>query len=158
MYQQPSMKAVAGGPLSDGMLRSGGAAVVLLGILVLIGWYAHWTALLEMYSGTAAMKFNTALCFILCGVGAILLTTRFNRPASALGALVTLVGLMSILEYLTGSNFGVDEYFVSDFILGAAIAPGPASILVPGQMAPLTASCFMFLGGGVTRCRGRRQS
>jgi PAS domain S-box-containing protein len=149
MYQQLSMKAVAGGPLSDGMLRSGGAAVVLLGILVLIGWYAHWTALLEMYSGTAAMKFNTALCFILCGVGAILLTTRFNRPASALGALVTLVGLMSILEYLTGSNFGVDEYFVSDFILGAAIAPGPASILVPGQMAPLTASCFMFLGGAL---------
>jgi PAS domain S-box-containing protein len=146
MYQQSPINTLAGEALPHTTLRVGGTAVALLGIIVLIGWNAHWTAILEMDSGTAAMKFNTALCLILCGIGAILLTTRFSRLASVSGSLVAVVGIMTTLEYLTRSNFGIDEYFVRDYILSAPASPGPSFNLVPGQMAPLTAYCFVLLG------------
>ncbi|MDR3404754.1 MAG: hypothetical protein P4L99_19780 [Chthoniobacter sp.] len=44
------------------------AAVIALGLVVLIGWYAHYAPLVQIVPGLAAMQYNTALCFVLCGL------------------------------------------------------------------------------------------
>jgi hypothetical protein len=61
MTQHSSIMSQSEMALPQGPLRIGGIAVALLGVFVLVGWYAHWTAILKMYSGMDAMKFNTAL-------------------------------------------------------------------------------------------------
>jgi len=123
------------------LIRIGTAVVALFGIAVLIAWHVHWTALLQIFPDSAAIKYNVGLCFLLCSVGIALLTTRFDRFAIGFGALAIVVGLATLLEYLTVLPFGVDELFVRDYIY---YSPD-----FPGRMAQLTAGSFILLGVGV---------
>jgi hypothetical protein len=44
--------------------------------LVAVAWYLHWEALVRVAPGLPAMKLNAALCFVLCGVAVVLVTTN----------------------------------------------------------------------------------
>jgi hypothetical protein len=50
--------------------------VASFGLLVIASWYAHWRLMLQMIPNSAPMQYNTALCFVLLGIGLALLTTR----------------------------------------------------------------------------------
>lgn len=141
MSQQLSMRTMAGGPLPYSVLRLASAAVALFGISVLIGWHAHWTALLETFPGSASTKYNTAICFILCGGAALLLISRFERFAFVAGGFVTIFGVVTALEYFTARRFGIDELFARDYLL--------PSNAFPGRMSLLAANCFTLLGVGI---------
>ena len=58
------------------------------------------------------MQYNTALGFVLCG--ASLLLIRFNRPRVAIwtGALAVVISGLTLLEYIFGADFGIDELFM----------------------------------------------
>lgn len=43
----------------------GGALSLILGSSVLVGWYTHNAALIQVSSDYVPMQFNTALCFLL---------------------------------------------------------------------------------------------
>src|ERR1700722_5850082 len=120
------------------LIRLAAAAVALFGMTVLLAWHAHWIALLQILPGSAAIKYNTGLCFILCSGGLALLTTRFGRLAAVCGGLAVVIATIVLLEYLTALPFGVDQISVRDYIF--------SSTDFPGRMAQLSAGCFAFLG------------
>jgi PAS domain S-box-containing protein len=116
------------------------AAVTILGLLVIVGWLAHWTAIVQVLPHLAPMKFNTALCFIFCGTALMLLNTKFAKFVPWIGVFPGIVGLLTLLEYFTGQDFKVDQLFVRDYVLTATY--------FPGRMSPLASTCFLLLGVG----------
>ncbi len=115
-----------------------GLTIALLGCVVIIGWHTHIVLLIQVLPSEAPMQYNTALGFVLSGVGVVFLT--FNRPligVICLG-LVAAVGLITLIQYLTGLNFGLDQLFMEHYIL--------VKTSQPGRMAPNTALCFLLAG------------
>ena len=105
---------------------------------VLIAWHTHWTSLLQILPDSTAIKFNTAVCFILCSVGILLLTTRCERFAIVCGSFAIVIATVTLLEYLTSLPIDIDQLFVRDYIF--------FPLDFPGRMAQLTAGCFTLLG------------
>jgi hypothetical protein len=69
MLDPPLLRASAAVRQSPTLTRLAGLTVTLLGIMVLVSWRAHWTALLQIFPNSAAIKYNTGLCFILFSIG-----------------------------------------------------------------------------------------
>src|SRR5271166_4122033 len=114
---------------------------IAVGLTVMTGWYAHWTAVIQISPSFPPMQFNTALGFVLCGSGAALLMSGRIAPsriAPWLGGGAAFLGLLTFFEYVSGNNFGIDQFFVKSGILTATFSPG--------RMSPLTAMCFVFIG------------
>jgi hypothetical protein len=119
------------------MLVTGGCAVVL-GLLVLLGWHTHSVDLLQVVPTFAPMQYNAALGFLLCGSGLLAVVGGWGRLAELCGALVLLLGGLTLSEYLGGVDLGIDQLFMQHFIAMATA--------YPGRMSPNTALCFMLLG------------
>lgn len=123
-----------------------GASIALLGLVVLVGWALDVTILKTALPDLVAMKPNTAVGLLLLG-GSIGLRTgpggpSFRLARLAAAALAALIGAVSIAEYVTGWDAGIDQLLFRDLQLDPR-AP------VPGRMAPATAIEFMLLGSGV---------
>lgn len=116
-------------------------------LLALVGWWLDIAALKSILPGSAVMKPNTALAFMLSG--AALWFKRANGPAPrffravaiACAFTVALIGLATLLEYATGYDLGLDRLLFS-----AAVNTGA---LYPGRMDSATAFNFFFLGTGL---------
>lgn len=112
--------------------------VVGLGLLVLLGWHLKITALRQLHPDFVPMQYNTALGFIVLGVGLFSLAAgrRWGRLLS--GALVMALGAATLAEYLWGVDLCIDQ------------ALFPADVMVhvshPGRMSPITALCFLCSG------------
>ncbi len=116
-----------------------GALAILLGSLVLAGWAAHSTFLIQVAPNMAPMQRNTALGFGLTGL-ALLGIVMGKRRLTLIGSAVTAtLAAATLLEYLSHANFGIDD------LLGVAYIANHASD--PGRMAPTTALCFIILAG-----------
>src|ERR1043166_3149952 len=90
------------------MLVTGGFAVVL-GLLVLLGWHTHNVHLLQMIPTFAPMQYNAALGLLLCGCGVLALVGGWGRLAGVCGALVMLLGVLTLSEYLGDIDLGIDQ-------------------------------------------------
>ncbi len=119
-------------------VKISGCFVMAVGIIVLIGWYSHLPTIIQLLPSLPPMKYNTALAFVVCGAALLLLTTRRAGVAPWLGGGVALLGLLTLGEYISGRNFGIDQLFFHSYIETATE--------FPGRMSPLTASAFMVLG------------
>jgi signal transduction histidine kinase/ActR/RegA family two-component response regulator len=125
----------------------------------------HVPRLADWFDNGISMKFNTALCAAATGLGLALLNMR---PASlagatglrrtiirALGGLVVLIGLLTLLQHATGVNLRIDELVVHD-------VPDAKATAAPGRMGPMASSCFAILAMalvllcGVVGGKGRR--
>ncbi|MDD5296843.1 MAG: PAS domain S-box protein [Rhodocyclaceae bacterium] len=120
------------------------AAVMIIGAVVLLGWWLDNTALKSLLPQWVTMKVNTALGFLLCGLA---LWWQRHEAAGAMACnaarvcagLAALLGLLTLMEYLGGRDFGIDN----------VLFPEPAGALQtsqPGRMAPATAFNFLFSG------------
>jgi PAS domain S-box-containing protein len=118
-----------------------GGLAIFIGILIMVGWYAHWIPIIQPLPGLAPMQFNTAVAFTLCGAGLLLLSRGQSLIVCCLGGAAAMVGVLTMTEYLAGLNFGIDQFFIKTYITTA--------ITFPGRMSPLTASCFIFLGSAL---------
>jgi len=132
---------LAGIPQLRNFPRCAGVMVFGFGLLVLISWQAHWTRLIQFKNDTAPMQYNTALGFVLSGTALFLLTIRRKRFVPWIGGAVTLFALLTLLEYCTAGNFGIDLFFFKPYFETAAA--------YPGRMSPLSAGCFTFIGSGI---------
>jgi len=120
-----------------------------------MGWALHIEFLKSVLPGYVTMKANTAFCFVLCGTS--LLLGYLSRPrawkkacSSILAIVVFVIASLTLLEYLTGISFGLDQLFFSE----STRAPGTSS---PGRMAPNTAFNFLLhVTALVLLTRGRR--
>jgi PAS domain S-box-containing protein len=129
--------------------RFAGAAAALLGLLIVASWYARWQSILQMAPNTAPMQYNTALCFILSGAGLFLLTTARAKIAPWLCGAAAFFALLTLLEYLTGLDFGIDQIFFKPYFQTATA--------YPGRMSPLAAICFIFFGAGIVLVCTKKQ-
>ena len=122
----------------------GGALSSILGIVVLVGWYTHNITLIQVLPTFVAMQFNTALSFLLSGLGVIALA-RENRSASSTsivcGIAVILVGLLTLVQYIFVINLGIDELLMEHYIT--------TETSHSGRMAPNTALCFLLTGAAL---------
>jgi PAS domain S-box-containing protein len=118
-----------------------GGLCAALGLIVLVGWHTHHTALLQIHPSFVAMVYNTALGFLLCGTA--LLAIALGRPRLAIigGAYAVIIGLLSLGEFLLARDFGIDQFFMQHYVLVANSHPG--------RMALNSAVFFPFVGLGI---------
>jgi PAS domain S-box-containing protein len=130
-----------------------GIAAVAVGITVLLGWLLGLDVLKSIVPGLLTMKANTAVAFLLLGIGMLLTaragTTR-DRLAAALPVLAVLVlaGLVGS-QYLIGHDLGIDQWLFQE-------PPGQVGTIQPNRMSPMTVICFLLVGSGLVLAPSRR--
>ena len=116
-----------------------GAVAVLAGATVLTGWLLGSQQLTTLLAGGDAIKANTALGLMLLGAGVIWRSAadRPHRIGTMLVLAAAALGAATLVQYVTGMNFGIDQALVAD----------PSGALgMPGRMSPLTAISLALLG------------
>ncbi len=109
-----------------------------LGLVVLVGWYINNATLIQVFPIFVPMQFNTALGFLVCGIGVLLQSYSRNRLAMACGLIAVVIGFLTLLQYVFNVNFGIDQLLMEHYIT--------VETSHPGRMAPNTALCFGFSG------------
>src|SRR5437667_2035390 len=89
-----------------------GLVVSVLGAGVMAGWYLHIFTLVQPRSASAPMQYNSALCFLLSGIGLAALYWKRTTLSLALGTIVTIVASLTLVEYAFGFNAGIDTFLV----------------------------------------------
>jgi len=117
-------------------------ATFLSALAAMLSW-AIGAATLENFGlGTASTRPNTAFALMLCGLslrtlsGASVLDTRRKRIGQASALLVLTLALLTMVEYTSNANLGIDTLLFHD----AVIATGNAH---PGRMSFNTALCLL---------------
>ena len=122
------------------VIAAGGASAAL-GLLVLLGWYTHNVTLVQVMPIFVPMQYNTALGFLLCGVGLLSVGYRRPRLAMACGGLAGAVGLLTLIQYIFGLDLGIDQLLMEHYIT--------VKTSHPGRMAPNTALSFLLTGAAL---------
>lgn len=108
--------------------------VMGIGALVLYGWYAGNTALVQISPHFAPMQFNTALCFLMIGIALFCLVLGKNKFSVLFASASLLISTLTLIEYVFYVNIGIDELFMQHYVF--------TNTSHPGRMAPNTAFCF----------------
>lgn len=129
-----------------------GLFCLLMGGFVLAGWWLDVSALHAFLAPAGYMKANSALGFLLAGAALTLNVTPNIRRwewfvAAVLAALVTLIGGLTLAEYLLNTNLGIDEMLATD-VVGDELAP-------PGRMSVNGAIGFLLVGNALTLLNGQ---
>ncbi|MBI4813674.1 MAG: histidine kinase, partial [Methanobacterium sp.] len=115
--------------------------VIVLGITAALGWFLNIPLLRGEFMGFPGTKINSAIIFIIAGTCLYLLNKQANPWALTisriLAAVTVFFGALTLLEYLTGLNLGMNQLF-------ASVLPGNADIL--GKSRFLSAFNFIALG------------
>src|SRR5215831_11706696 len=122
-------------PLSKRFAAGSAVLIIGLGVTGLLGWLFHKPALFQFLPQLPPMTRNASVCFLLCGVALLMVALKSSRwLVIVCTGIVSIVGILTILEYVFRVNAGIDELL------------GPSYITVmlssPGRMAPVAAMCF----------------
>ena len=120
------------------LARLTGFLSLALGAVVLLGWYLHEPALIQVNRAFVPMQYNTALGFALSGFALLGLAWSRLRLARAASVLVLLTGVLTLIEYGFGIDLHIDQLFMEHYI--------DLKTSNPGRMAPNTALCFSLTG------------
>jgi len=115
-----------------------GILSLMLGMVVLIGWYYHNTSLIQINPAFVPMQYNTALGFLLSGMALLFMNTKCKKATGWLGSAVFFIGLITLLEYVFGIDLFLDQLFMKHYVTVQSSSPG--------RMAPNTALCFTLTG------------
>ena len=111
---------------------------LLLGLTVIWGWHTQNISLIKVLPAFVPMQYNTAISFIVAGIG-LLMLSRQNRIFTLFtGMLLLLLGGGTLSQYLFGWELGVDLLQMDHSI------DHKASYI--GQMAFNTALSFSLIG------------
>jgi PAS domain S-box-containing protein len=115
---------------------------VALGLTVLTGWFSHTPQLVQLLPHLPPMTRNAAACFVLSGLALFTAARTSSRWLVLVPAgMVSLVSLLTLVEYIFRVNAGIDEFL------------GPSYITVklssPGRMSPVSAICFALGSAGL---------
>lgn len=124
------------------LARALAVAICLLAGAGLLGWLFHLQALKTLVTADhVPMVANSAACFLASGVCLYLLTGLPARTEQwairTLSVFIFFTGVLTILEYISGLSFGIDELLASQ--------PDPISNK-PGRMSILSAVNFAIVG------------
>jgi PAS domain S-box-containing protein len=114
-------------------------ALIALGCAVLCGWLFRWQTLLSVSPRFAPMKPNTAVGFIATGAALWLRLAHSDgkqRTGRRLSWFVLVLGGLTLTEYATGWDFGIDRLLYANADLGRW----------PARMSISAAAHFTLLG------------
>ncbi len=139
MAESPDLETA----VNSRIARLTGWASIATGVCVLVGWALGIPTLVSVLPGLVAMKVNTAIGLIAAGTSLITLTAQRLDASHAFGkfcaTIAASIGFATLAEYILGVDLRIDDLFTRE----AADAFGT---LLPGRMAPTTATCFAFIG------------
>jgi PAS domain S-box-containing protein len=130
--------------------RAFGAVALAIGALVLAGWTFGFDRLTTIVWGWPPMAPNSAAMSLLGGLALLLLApVAPSRAARIVGrtaaALVILLAILTLVEYATGRELGMERLFPH-----AGSPGGP----VPARSAPHSAVGFLFTGAALLSLKG----
>ncbi len=121
-----------------------GLFAALLGATGFVAWVFDSAWLKEAFGGHVLMKANAALGLTAAGLS-LFAFTALPRPSilgqvlrRGGGGLAVAIGLLTLVEHLTGANLGIDQLLVAD--------PGTTPDLHPGRMPRSAASGLVLFG------------
>lgn len=131
-----------------------GLVAFLVGMMVLLSWAFDIGSIKSVIPTTAAMKANTAACFLLSGASLLILrkesrSSRVSRLGYVCAGLVCLIAAVTLIEYLTRWDLRIDQLLLND-------RSDLASEFAPGRMALGTAINFLMLGVALVLLGARR--
>lgn len=134
----------------DGVTPAAGAFVLVVATMTLVGWLLESELLLRIVSDPTAgvMMPNTAIGLLLAGGALCLLRSaaadspRARMLGRLMALLATALGLLVLLEYLAGIDFGIDRILFEEKV--RRLVP-----INPGRPAPTTAVSFAVTGAAL---------
>lgn len=120
----------------NGVITLVTSVLMIVGSIVLIGWFIEYERVVILIDGFPSMKANTAICFILLGTGVFLRLRRKQIGAIVVVIALVLISSFTLIEHIAKVDFGIDQLFVNDHW----------SSTYPGRMSAGTAIAFMFGG------------
>jgi PAS domain S-box-containing protein len=115
-----------------------GMIVILVGTAVMVGWFFSMPTVIQIFPIFKPMQFNSALCFFLAGVSVLALNRDFKKVATVCTSGISALCALTFLEYLTGLDFGIDQFFLK--------SPSAIYFSHPGRMSSNTSLCFVMVG------------
>jgi signal transduction histidine kinase/CheY-like chemotaxis protein len=111
------------------------------GTLSLLGWILGIPRLTSWDGYGITIKVNAALCATTAGLALVLIALgpRPNRLVRVLASSAALIGGLTLLEHLTGVDFGIDTLLFDE-------PAGARATTAPGRMGPPAATSFLSVG------------
>jgi PAS domain S-box-containing protein len=119
-------------------------AVVMIAVSVLCGWLFSIAFFKHPIAQWISMNPATAVAFIFSGTSFLLFNTKIHSKtkhmlASMLAGCVCLIGILKMIELITGIELGLDSILRS-------VAPAGINETVVNSMSGTTAICFILVG------------
>lgn len=111
----------------------------MIALLDLTAWYFPGAWITERAPWVYDMRYNTALAFLVIGVGLLATITKQRPVAVGAGCFGILMGGLALFEYVASVDLGIDQLFFKDY----------HNNMLPGRMAPNTALAFFCAGLGL---------
>ena len=109
--------------------------LILLSLSVMLGWFFNIPAMVQIQPQWVPMQFNTALCFLLSGLGLFWMKKDCSKFCIAITLSLLAIASLTLSQYIFNYNLGLDELFIKHTIT--------TNTSHPGRMAPNTAFCFI---------------
>jgi len=119
------------------------AYVGIGGTISFLGWVLDLPSLTDWYGNGISIQPNAAVATAATGAAIVAANLRYMRAARVLGGLVTFIGAVTILEYLTGVNPGIDTILMFDREWGRT------GTLTPGRMGPPGSLSWTLVGASL---------
>jgi PAS domain S-box-containing protein len=127
------------------MARAAAVYAVAGGLVALLGWAANVPRLTDWRNDGISMFPNTAVCVVLTGVALLLLQRsprRWRTGVAAVASVVSAVGVLTLVEHLTGVDLGIDRLLFER-------SWGQAAAVSPMRMGPPASVSFTMLGAAL---------
>lgn len=118
-----------------------GISSIILGLVVLFGWYTGNDTLIRLYPSLPAIQYNTALSFIFCGISIVGITFSRILLSIATVSIVLVISLITLAEYITGSDLYIDTLLIFPVL--------PEDIQFPGRMSLNTSINFILTAASI---------
>lgn len=112
--------------------------MTVLGSLVLVAWHLRIPSLIRMLPSDSVMPYNTALCFLLIGIGLYAVAAKRPWLAMVSGSISLVISSLTLSEYLFGLDLGVDQALMRNYV--------ESRVTFPGRMVLATAIAFLLSG------------
>ena len=113
-----------------------GGIALAAGAIVIAGWFIHADLLIRLGRNLPPMRFNTALGFVFLGLAFLMSARNWTAPRQVLGVLLVALAVVTLLQFVSGADFGIDQLFMHDYL-------PPEQGKFPGRMSPATAVGFL---------------
>ncbi|MBC8007387.1 MAG: hypothetical protein H7X76_04985, partial [Prolixibacteraceae bacterium] len=142
-WRRPSLRAV---------ILTAGAYALLGGTVTFLGWWLDIYRLTDWENNGISMKTNPAICSIAAGLALIVSQITFERRAARaivimLGALVAVIGGVTLLQHITGWNTGIDTLLFDE-------PPGARATFSPNRMGIPASTAFLLIGAALVLLQG----